>query len=118
MVEQEKIMSKYDEALEVVRLAKEIKNAAGFTVIPEAGFVHKLDDGSCQGDRFVGFVIKSELVIDDAVRMKLEEFLNEAMMQTAGQVSERVQAQANSWARHFKTLAVNEAKTVLKDYGD
>ncbi len=111
-------MSKYDEAVEVIRLSKEIKNAAGFTIIPEAGFVHKLDDNSSQGDRFVGFVIKSELIIDDAVKYKLEEFLNEALMQVAGIVLEKIQTQANTWARHFKSLAINEAKTVLKDYGD
>ena len=111
-------MSRYDEAVEVIRLAKEIKNAAGFTAIPESGVVYKLDDESCQGDRIVGFVIKSELITDDAVRMKLEEFLNEALMQSAGTILESIQAQANAWARHFKNLAVNEAKTVLNDYGD
>jgi hypothetical protein len=31
---------------------------------------------------------------------------------------ERVQVQANTWAKHFKNLAVSEAKTVLKDYED
>ena len=111
-------MSKFDEAVEVIRLSKEIKNAAGFTAIPESGFVHKLDDGSSQGDRFVGFVIKSELVIDDAVKFKLEEFLNEALVQISGTILEDIQNQANRWALHFKNLAVNEAKTVLRDYGD
>jgi hypothetical protein len=111
-------MSKFDEAVEVVRLSKEVKNCAGFTAIPESGFIHKLDDGSSQGDRFVGFVIKGELISEDAVKMKLEEFLSEALMYVAGTVMERVQVQANTWAKHFKNLAVSEAKTVLKDYED
>jgi len=109
-------MSKYDEAVEVIRLAKAVKNAAGFSAIPEAGFVHKLDDGSCQGDRFIGFVLKSELITDDAVKMKLEEFMNEAMIKVQSDVCNIVISLANQWATHFKALAVNEAKTVLQDY--
>ena len=50
--------------------------------------------------------------------MKLEEFLNESLMQVSGTVIEKIQTQANTWARHFKNLAVSEAKTVLKDYGE
>jgi len=111
-------MSKFDEAVEVVRLSKEIKNAAGFTAIPEMGFVMKLDDDSSRGDRFVGFVIKGELIAEDTVKMKLEEFLNEALVQVCGQVLEKISSQANAWARHFKTLAISEAKTVLADYED
>lgn len=111
-------MSKYDEAVEVVRIAKEVKNVAGFTIIPEAGRVAHLDDGSCQGDRFIGFVIKGEIIPEDAVRFKLEEFLNESLMQVSGAILEKIQAQANAWQRHYKNLAVNEAKTVLSDYGE
>jgi len=111
-------MSKFDEAVEVIRISKEIKNAAGFTAIPETGFIHKLDDGSSQGDRFVGFVIKGELVVEDTVKMKLEQFLNEALMQVSGAVLENIKVQTNNWARHFKNLAVSEARTVLKDYDD
>ena len=111
-------MSKYEEAMKTGRIARKLRQCAPLIAIPESGIVDRVDVGSGKGYKFIGFVIRDELVDEKAVREKLEEILNDALLFNQGNIVNRAQELIDIWERRFKESAIKEAQEVLKDFGN
>jgi hypothetical protein len=108
-------MSKISDAMQAEKTGKELKKALGICCIPETGSVAHLDDGTAQGTRFVGFVIRKDLLDDDPDVMKrIEEILNDTLLYVQGAIVKRSSQLIDNWVDQHINLGVEEAKTALE----